>query len=73
MLTMVLVATITETIQINMKHFTALIPKLRGNKKKESNEDIVRSEVDISVEQVPKKDEAEKGSETKITKTAKQS
>lgn len=68
---MVLFATIGEVLHINLKNIGSVWPKLK-NKKKESNEDIVRSEINISMDQVPnKKDDAESQAEKK--KTLKQS
>lgn len=64
------VATVTEIIQLNLKHASSLIPRL-NNKKKESNEDIVQSEIDISVDQSPKKEETDTEEKTgRIKKTS---
>lgn len=52
---LVIVATVGEVLHLNLKHIRSYVPKLK-NKKKESNEDIVRSEINISVEQVPNSD-----------------
>lgn len=70
---LVVIATIGELVHLNLKHIRTYVPKLK-NKKKESNEDIVRSEINISVEQTPsKKDDNESETETKKKMTAKES
>lgn len=51
-----MISTFGELVQLNLKHFRTLLPKFK-NKRKKSNQDIIHSDINISVERVPSKKE----------------